>query len=47
MMLGRIPKGRESDTHSEHVNFKKVGGEPNRFEIVFYFTISWTRISPT
>jgi hypothetical protein len=37
MMPGAIPEGREPDTHSEHVNFKKVGLEPNRFEIVFSF----------
>jgi hypothetical protein len=37
MMPRAIPEGRESDTHSEDFNFKKVAGEPNRFEIVFSF----------
>jgi hypothetical protein len=31
------PKGREADTHSGHVNFKKVAREPNRFKMVFLF----------
>jgi hypothetical protein len=35
-----IPEGRLADAHSEHVNFKKVGLEPNRFEIVFFFATS-------
>ena len=30
------PEGREAETHSEDVIFKKVGREPNRFESVFY-----------
>jgi hypothetical protein len=47
MIPGAIPEGRESDTHSASPIFEKVGLEPNAFEIVFYFTISWTRISPT
>lgn len=29
------PEGREAETHSEDVIFKKVGREPNRFESVF------------
>jgi hypothetical protein len=34
-ILGLIPEGRESGTHSEHLNFKKVAREPNRFKSVF------------
>jgi hypothetical protein len=41
-----IPKGRDPSTHSEHAIFEKVGLEPNRFENVFCFTTSRTRISP-
>jgi hypothetical protein len=37
MIPARNPKGRESGTHSEDLNFKKVAGEPNRFENVFIF----------
>jgi hypothetical protein len=37
MIPSRNPKGRESDTHSQGPVFKKVAGEPNRFEIVFSF----------
>jgi hypothetical protein len=47
MIPSRNPKGREPGTHSASPIFEKVGLEPNAFEIVFYFTISWTRISPT
>jgi hypothetical protein len=36
----RIAEGRESDTHSQGPVFKKVGLEPNRFEIVFFFATS-------
>jgi hypothetical protein len=35
-----IPEGRESGTHSEHLNFKKVAREPNRFENVFCLATS-------
>jgi hypothetical protein len=35
-----IPEGRESDTHSASPIFEKVGLEPNRFEIVFFFATS-------
>ena len=31
----QTPEGREAETHSDDVIFKKVGREPNRFEIVF------------
>jgi hypothetical protein len=37
MIPGLIPEGRESDTHSASPIFKKVGLEPNRFEMVFCF----------
>jgi hypothetical protein len=40
----RIPEGREPGTHSEDLNFKKVGREPNRFEMVFYFVTSRTHL---
>jgi hypothetical protein len=43
--LMRNPEGRESDTHSESPNFEKTGREPNRFESVFCFATSWTRMS--
>jgi hypothetical protein len=32
----QIPEGREAETHSEDVIFKKVAREPNRFESVFF-----------
>jgi hypothetical protein len=40
MIPGAIPKGRDPSTHSEHAVFKKVGGEPNAFEIVFFLATS-------
>lgn len=43
----QIPEGREAETHSEDVIFKKVAREPNRFGSVFFGQTEKTPVNTT